>query len=605
MKRKLDVDDVAVESPLPAEKASEETASFADLELDPRLTQALNKEGLTKCTLIQSISIPLALEGKDILARAKTGSGKTAAYLLPVLQSILKAKVTLTFEKHISALILVPTRELADQVQRVTQSFCSFCSQEVRSLNLAQKVPDSVQRALLAELPDIIISTPSRAFQCLKSQFIDFARLSHLVIDEADLIFSYGYQTDLNNLAASVPKRTQKSIMSATLTTEVEALKKLFCHSPVILKLEDGDDEELLTQYIVKCGEEEKFLLAYVIFKLQLIKGKCIIFVADVDRCYRLKLFFEQFGIRSCILNSELPVNSRIHVVQEFNKNKYDIIIATDEHETLGGKDDDDHNTADAQNANGEAETSSSNLNGKMNSKGKQKKDREYGISRGIDFKIAACVLNFDLPLTPKSYTHRVGRTARGGNKGIALSFVVPKKLYRKHKSTTVTSARYDEKVLQKITDNQMEKGRELKPYHFDMEQVNAFRYRITDALKCVTTIAVQDARKRELRQELINSEKLKIYFEENPEDLKHLRHDGEMRTARTQAHLRHVPEYLLPANGKKALTEGEIGHVAFNKDSDPKLRRAKGRKGNFRGKKPGFAKRTDPLKRLTGKKRV
>ena len=90
---------------------------------------------------------------------------------------------------------------------------------------------------------------------------------------------------------------------------------------------------------LVRCGEDEKFLLAYVIFKLKLIKGKCIIFVSDIDRCYRLKLFFEQFGIKSCVLNPELPVNSRIHVVEEFNKNVYDIIIATDEHEVLEYRD--------------------------------------------------------------------------------------------------------------------------------------------------------------------------------------------------------------------------------------------------------------------------
>src|ERR1700710_38727 len=97
-----------------------------------------------------------------------------------------------------------------------------------------------------------------------------------------------------------------------------------------------------------RCAEDEKFLLAYVIFKLKLIKGKCIIFVGDIDRCYRLKLFLEQFGTKSCILNSELPVNSRIHVVEEFNKNVYDIIIASDEHEVLG--DEEEGNDQDGDN---------------------------------------------------------------------------------------------------------------------------------------------------------------------------------------------------------------------------------------------------------------
>src|SRR5699024_6016433 len=130
-------------------------------------------------------------------------------------------------------------------------------------------------------------------------------------------------------------------MMSATLTDEVDSLKKIFYRSnvPALLDLEEPDAEgEGVTQLVTKCGEDEKFLLAYVIFKLQLVKGKCIIFVGDVDRCYRLKLFFEQFGIRSCILNSELPVNSRLHVVEEFNRNVYDIIIASDEKEILGNE---------------------------------------------------------------------------------------------------------------------------------------------------------------------------------------------------------------------------------------------------------------------------
>lgn len=110
--------------------------------------------------------------------------------------------------------------------------------------------------------------------------------------------------------------------MSATLTTDVQTVQSLFCRDPTVLDLEEPEAEgEGVSQFVVKCGEDEKFLLVYVIFKLQLIKGKCIIFVSDVDRCYRLRLYFEQFGIRSAILNSELPVNSRLHVVEQFNKN--------------------------------------------------------------------------------------------------------------------------------------------------------------------------------------------------------------------------------------------------------------------------------------------
>lgn len=129
-----------------------------------------------------------------------------------------------------------------------------------------------------------------------------------------------------------------------------------------------------------RCGEDEKFLLIYVIFKLQLVKGKCIIFVADIDRCYRLKLYFEQFGIRSCILNSELPVNSRIHVVEEFNRNAYDIIIASDEKEVLGNEEKAEEEQEDEEKEDGEAKEGGRPKKKRKATKG----DVEYGVSRGM-----------------------------------------------------------------------------------------------------------------------------------------------------------------------------------------------------------------------------
>lgn len=249
-------------------------------------------------------------------------------------------------------------------------------------------------------------------------------------------------------------------------------------------------------------------MLAYIIFKLQLVKGKCIIFVGDVDRCYRLKLFFEQFGIRSCILNSELPVNSRIHVVEEFNRNVYDIIIASDEREILGNekKADEEKEDEDAQ---GSLDTEKKTERPKKKREA-SKRDKEYGVSRGIDFKNVAAVINFDLPTSASSYTHRIGRTARAGKAGMALSFVVPKDLFRKHMPTSIQSAENDEKVLARITRQQAKKGKDIKPYSFNTKQVEAFRYRMNDALRAVTKVAVREARTRELRQELLKSDKLK-----------------------------------------------------------------------------------------------
>ena len=350
--------------------------------------------------------------------------------------------------------------------------------------------------------------------------------------------------------------------------------------------------------------------MTYVIFKLKLIKGKCIIFVGDIDRCYRLKLFLEQFGTKSCILNSELPVNSRIHVVEEFNKGVYDIIIASDEHEVLGDEDEEqvgevqeESTTAEA---NGTQDKEAESVT-KLPSKKKRKlakRDKEYGVSRGIDFKNVACVLNFDLPTSSKSYTHRIGRTARAGQTGMALSFVIPAENYRKHKPTSIESAKDDEKILAKIIKHQGKKGKEVKPYNFDMKQVEAFRYRMNDALRAVTSVAIREARTRELRQELMKSEKLKRHFEENPGDLHHLRHDGELRPARVQSHLKHIPDYLLPKGGKKAITPGDVGFVGVRKTTENRIRKARmANKAKGRGKK-AVARKMDPLKTFMAKSR-
>lgn len=316
-------------------------------------------------------------------------------------------------------------------------------------------------------------------------------------------------------------------------------------------------------------------------------------------------------------------MNSRIHVVEEFNKNVYDIIIASDEHEVLGdegeklklAEEEKDEATgvlaevleegAVVQEDGDEVEQVVTEAKEPPKKKRKApKRDKEYGISRGIDFKNVACVINFDLPTSSKSYTHRIGRTARAGQTGMALSFVVPKELYRKHKPTSIESTKEDENVLAKIVKHQTKKGKEVKPYNFDMKQVEAFRYRMGDALRAVTRIAVREARTRELRQELMKSDKLKRHFEENPGDLHHLRHDGELRPARVQSHMKHVPDYLLPKEGKKAIT-GDVGFVGIKKTSENRIRKARAaNRAKGRGK-IAAAKKGNPLRTFKAKGRA
>lgn len=305
------------------------------------------------------------------------------------------------------------------------------------------------------------------------------------------------------------------------------------------------------------------------------------------------------------MLNSELPVNSRLHIVEEFNKNVYEIVIASDENEVLGDEEDDDGNSIPTPKPTTSQEQAELEPTPKPKKKKKTKnrKDKEYGISRGLDFNNLACVLNFDLPTTSKSYTHRIGRTARAHKNGISLSFVIPTHLFGKHKPTTHPTCANDERTLQRIRKSQTKLGREIKPYVFDMAQVDAFRYRMDDALRAVTKVAVREARMRELRVELMKSERLKRHFEENPGDLLALRHDGESGQVRVQAHLRHVPEYLLPKGGKSGMLKpagGAVGHVGLRKVRENRIRKVRQKKTGRGAAGTG----RDPVKMYRGGKR-
>lgn len=155
--------------------------------------------------------------------------------------------------KATTALVLVPTRELAEQVSKVIKTFSAYCAKDIRALNLTQKTSDAVQRSLLADSTDIVVATPARASLNLSTSALSLENLAHLVIDEADLVLSYGYEEDLQNVAKAIPQGVQTFLMSATLTTEVETLKGLFCRDPIILELEEAAGDDVgVSQYVVR-----------------------------------------------------------------------------------------------------------------------------------------------------------------------------------------------------------------------------------------------------------------------------------------------------------------------------------------------------------------
>lgn len=349
--------------------------------------------------------------------------------------------------------------------------------------------------------------------------------------------------------------------------------------------------------------------MTYFLLKLKVHPfgtGKTLIFVNEIDRGFRLKLFLEQFGIKSCILNSELPFKSRHHIVSEFNRGLYDILIATDEIK---------QHSEELKMASAAAKKKGGKKKGSA-----QQQDFEFSVARGIDFINVLAVVNFDLPQSSRAYLHRIGRTARGqGNKGFSLSFVSTKQLGRGDNARKVVDVQTpSQKAFAKIKRKQastcpffnpfVELDREILSFDINMAQVDAFRYRVLDTLRSITSLTIREARLKEIRKQVINSEKLRAHFEDNPRDLEALVSLGSAsHPTRVQGHLKIVPRYLLPvrdaggnvlegaAEPEDKVGEDTVGRVFFDqkKQATKKKRTGGFKQGGGHGKKA----RVDALK--------
>jgi ATP-dependent RNA helicase DDX56/DBP9 len=484
-------------------------------------------------------------------------TGKTLAYCLPLLQKVIQRKSTENKSEHaVRAVILVPTRELCSQVYKTLQSLVYYCDEIVSVAVLSaartgrgEKTQQELarQKAMLRDRPDVIVATPAGLLGHVRAGDVDLkSSLESLVVDEADLVLSFGYASDVEEIIKSMPKICQGFLMSATLSPELNSLKKVVLHSPVVLKLEQEELDSSagqLTQFYLETPKKDKNLLIYVFLKLGLLKGKGIFFVNSTDGGYRLKLFLEQFHIRSSVLNAELPFRSRLNIIEQFNVGNFDYLIATDE-STDAAETDSEHESAD------EEETKT---------KRGKRKDSEYGVSRGLDFRHVSFVLNVDFPPSARSYAHRVGRTARGGAKGVALSLVEMESVDQHELLAAVQEDQPKIPVASAVTESFQavvagEVGAHLteqsqpSSLDFSLQEIEGFRYRVEDVTRAVTRTAVRETRAAELRAEILNSDRLQRHFEENPADLNLLRHDRvATHVSKVHDHLKHVPKYLLP----------------------------------------------------------
>eukprot|EP01060_Flectonema_neradi_P009640 TRINITY_DN16860_c0_g1_i1.p1 TRINITY_DN16860_c0_g1~~TRINITY_DN16860_c0_g1_i1.p1 ORF type:complete len:595 (+),score=104.89 TRINITY_DN16860_c0_g1_i1:52-1836(+) len=544
--------------------------SWTDFGIDRKLLQGIKRMKFTEPTLIQSSVIPLALNGKDILARASTGSGKTAAYSIPTCHKLL---TTLTGKMGkggvVSALIMVPSRELCHQVTEHFVNLLRNCEGKLQVMNLASIEPNEWAGGRC----EIAVGTPTVALSHVKAENISLSELQVSVIDEADCLLSH---PTVRRLRSLYPTSTQSFLMSATLSPGVLELKRLLFNKPVVVKLEEEDENEStdgeqapqmstemkgkynpkITQYYLPCyNESEKFCFLYSLVRLQQIKGKILIFVDHIDKAYRVKLFLDKFGLHGAVLNKDVPVNSRNHIVAQYNSGEYNILIATEE---------------------SVKHTSS-----------------EYSVSRGVDFREVSAVLNFDLPMdlteeSAKAYIHRIGRTGRAGKEGTAITFIPRKSL--KSEGGRPTWLSYMNSYLESSSQ-------QIVPHNFTESPDEALRlqYRTDDALQSIKKKMIKEEKVRELVSEAMASEVLKEHFAENPRDLAALKHVAPQKPSEQAAAAcrSFVPDYMGSSVSGHLVVESCKQQVDSD-DSDEVTAATKKNKGRAIKRK-----RRDPLRTL------
>ena len=345
---------------------------FTELGLSKKLISSLNKINFINLTPIQEECIPLTLKGNDILASAETGSGKTGAYIIPVVSFIEKSKKNKT-------IILVPTRELAKQIMDVANLFFSK-KEKFNSMILigGESIKDQIFR--LKRNPKIIICTPGRAIDHLKRKTLNLKDVSTLILDETDKMLDMGFGPDIENIIRLTSKERQTLMFSATIPKKIVKVAELYLNNPKRITI--GKENEIpknIKQEVKKIKSNEK----YDELKKELIsrKGSILVFMKTKHGSDRLAKRLKNHEIISQAIHGDLSQNKRNKIIQQFRNNKFNILIGTDI------------------------------------------------VSRGLDIPDIEHVINYDLPQVPEDFIHRMGRTARAGKSGKVLTFITPENL--------------------------------------------------------------------------------------------------------------------------------------------------------------------------------
>jgi ATP-dependent RNA helicase DeaD len=354
-------------------KEIEILTKFSELSITESTQRALSNMGFEEATPIQEGTIKLGLEGKDIIGQAQTGTGKTTAFGVPIIEKID------TSNRSVQALVIAPTRELAIQVSEEIYRIGSDKRAKVLSVYGGQEIGRQIRA--LRNNPQIIVGTPGRLLDLIKRKTLKLDNVQTLVLDEADEMLNMGFIEDINEIMSSVPAERQTLLFSATMPAPIRRIAETFMKNPEIVAIKSkGMTVENIEQFFVKAHEREKFDVLSRILNVQQPE-LAIVFGRTKRRVDELSNALTIRGYLAEGIHGDLTQAKRMSVLRQFKEGKIDILVATDV------------------------------------------------AARGLDISGVTHVYNFDIPQDPESYVHRIGRTGRAGKSGVAVTFVTPREM--------------------------------------------------------------------------------------------------------------------------------------------------------------------------------
>ena len=386
---------------------------FADLNLDKNILSAVRSEGYESPTPIQAQAIPFALDGRDIMASAQTGSGKTAAFLLPTLQKLTKRSEKPG--KGPRALVLTPTRELAAQVEKNALAYAKNM-RWFRTVSIVGGASFGYQTRALSKPVDLIVATPGRLMDLMQSGKVDFNRLEVLILDEADRMLDMGFIDDIETIVEATPSDRQTLLFSATWDGAVGKLARKLTKDPETIEVERVDDQGKIEEQLLYCDDmrHKNRLLDHILRDANI--DQCVIFTSTKAMTEVIADELYEKGFAANCLHGDMPQGWRNRTLMDLRKGRCKILVATDV------------------------------------------------AARGIDVPTITHVINYDLPKQAEDYVHRIGRTGRAGRTGIAITFAEVNEYVKVHKIEKYIGRKLPELTIEGMEPTRKRKSAGAKP---------------------------------------------------------------------------------------------------------------------------------------------